>query len=164
MIGVGAIKAFCAEILRWVGTNADVASATGSAHAKLKDIRAAQLAIPKTWNYARVTLGTSYADLLNVSGAGVLNSIKVLVTYLQSDWPIDIRFTVDGGASYTRTITVENTNSFKIWRVAGEITPTDACSMVAELDVNIQFATSLRVEVRRTGGVSFTVLAQYALV
>lgn len=49
MIGAGAIKAFVAEILRSlsvnVGTNADAASATGSVHAKLKDVKASSGAV-----------------------------------------------------------------------------------------------------------------------
>lgn len=81
MIGMGAIKAFVAEILRSlgvnVGTNADAASATGSVHAKLKDLKG-QFPVVKTGVVASDTLQAS-ADTAKTS-LGSTMALKKKIT------------------------------------------------------------------------------------
>jgi hypothetical protein len=63
-----------------IGTNADVASATGSAHAKLKDIKNAVSALESlsTGVFQFSTIGTTDGanTILNVSGSGWLLGVQ----------------------------------------------------------------------------------------
>ncbi|AEG61690.1 hypothetical protein [Desulforamulus ruminis] len=84
-----------------VGSNADVSSATGSIHGKLKDIKANISSLASTKgpigaSGSSAVTSDSYITVLDISGPGLLHSIRVSSSISNSVDGAGIRITVDG--------------------------------------------------------------------
>lgn len=90
MIGAGAVKAFCAEILRQVGVNlgsdSDAASTTGSAHAKLKALRSSPISPIKSIQRGTTSVGSGGSTVNVTIGAVTMDKTVVHINTSGGPW------------------------------------------------------------------------------
>ena len=128
-----------------VGSNADSASATGSVHAKLKDLKSLKvLKKPYITIYSNTTpaSGTFYTIVNITSNSGALQRLSV-ATANENNTGTNIRFTIDGIAyTYTDFIINLAVCSFTEQSIGGN---------VIDIIQSINFESSLKVEVSIDG-------------
>ncbi|SNR86225.1 hypothetical protein SAMN05446037_100178 [Anaerovirgula multivorans] len=151
-----------------VGSNSDASSATGSTHAKLKDIRAAlntltanliQPTKPRSVDFKQsdAVSGTWYT-VLNITGKGILNRLSAFITIYNEYLQYEI--TVDGVAV---TETTRDTSRTRGLAPFGGSYDRDR---IADYLFNTYFKSSLKIRVRHTHGSTYDLHASvdYALV
>lgn len=127
-----------------VGSNADSASASGSVHAKLKDLKEASVADNINFaTFTSISTANTWNTVLNITSGGcILHSVSS--TNVEGNEEQSIRITIDG------TSTTLNGSTQTYMSAFNQDSFGDSLKLIARLKAY----TSLKVEVNNSGGTS----------